>query len=119
MPRQTVMYCHEADGRPGRFTGFYPNAFCVRRHDATKTVFKVLVSEDAPSLERDRHWGWWDTDTFHRETSKNAFTHVYPHQMLLGMCFSCGTAPEEKRGRGLRLPVTVEVLGEVPEGENY
>lgn len=104
--RSTVMFCKRCDGKhESRFTAFYPSAFCVRLHGAG-AVLKVRVTEEPMTADRDRHWGWWDLDG----EGEPRFVHVYPHQMLLDMCFPYGPEVEEQRGKGIRLPVRIEIL---------
>ena len=105
MPRTTVMFCRRAGGKHAdRFTAFYPHPNLVRMH-GPGPVLQVQVMEEPMTKDRDRHWGWWDLDV-----AEPRFAFVYPHQMLLDMCFPYGPEAEEKRGKGLRLPVKIEIL---------
>jgi hypothetical protein len=113
-PKTTVMFCHERDHHKGGkyLDNFYPNAVCVRMC-GDEEVLKVRITEDPTRDPKNPngYWGWWDTDS--RYNTQNRFTFVYPHQMLLNMCFTYGPEVEEKREKGVRLPVKIEVLSEV------
>jgi hypothetical protein len=102
------MFCQERPHHKGGtyYVDFYQNTFCVRASGAT-VIHKVQVTEDP---ERDRtnkegYWGWWDLDG-----KEDRFMFVYAHQTLLNMCFPYGPEAEEQRGKGLRLPVKIEIL---------
>ena len=98
-----MMYCHEQTGKNGiRFNDFYPHTVGVKMCGSGE-IFKVLVAEEPMANDKDTYWGWWNL-------KESRFVFVYPHQMLLYMCFAYGPEVEEEKGEGIRLPVKIEVL---------
>jgi len=105
LPRQTVMYCNKyaSERHPGGFwyTNFTRHPEITRLHDPRSDVLKVKVSET--SNAKGAYWAWWDNKEAY-------FELVYAAKSLLEMFFPCGTKPLLKSGRGLLLPVSIEVL---------
>jgi hypothetical protein len=71
--------------------------FSQLAQDPKTPILKVRITEDSDGI----WWAWWDN-------KDNEFQHIYPKRFLVEMCSPYGFIPEEKRGDGRILPVTIE-----------
>ena len=94
--RSTRLFCQRADD--GTYCHFAPHPIVVRMYGSKREIFGATVIEAAD--ETSGYWAWWDNE-------RAEFMFVYPHRSLVEMCFTYGSAIEEKHGRGLLLPVTI------------
>ena len=104
--RSSIMYCHRSDSKHIA-AGFYWKDFChhprvCALYDHKAEVYEVTV-EEGPD-EPDSYWGWWSNGESPRGAPPR-LNHVYYHRDLVEMCFPYGTAAEERRGRGVLVPV--------------
>jgi hypothetical protein len=108
------MYCHELPQHNGGtwYTNFFSTKICVKMC-GNEPILKVQVTEDPERNPNDQngYWGWWDTDAKYPDTM-NQFVFVFLHQLLVNTCFPYGPEIEERLGKGIRLPVKIEVLKE-------
>jgi hypothetical protein len=81
----------------GEYEHFFPSEMQVRSCDTKNPIVPVRISHDPTGT----YWGWWDAKHQH-------FTMIYPRKMLAEMCFTYGSAAEEKRGRGRLVSLRVE-----------
>lgn len=91
------------------YAHFSAHIFTLRRYDKSSPALVAKVVED-PSGD---YWAWWDN-------KKLDFSHVYPHDGLVEMCFPYGTSPEIEKGKGHKLRVRITILREAqPEDREF
>jgi hypothetical protein len=101
--RKSTLLCVEL---PRHDTGTYyahfsRHIFTLKCYDKTAAALVAEVVED-PSGD---YWAWWDN----KEVD---FSHVYPHDGLVEMCFPYGTKPEIEKGKGHKVRVRITILRE-------
>lgn len=100
--RPTICYANKTE--PG-WRNFAPHPDVVRMYDSKAPVHELEVAEGVD--EPDSYWAWWDAED-------EKFTMIYYARMIVEMCFTYGSKPEEDRGRGKLLPVVVTDRGLAP-----
>lgn len=105
------MHCQVRRRRDGTscYAHFMQRAEVVRLYDPVAPVFSALV-EELPGEEPGCYWAWWDNQ-------RGEFRHVYPDKKLFEIVFPYGSAAEEERGKGSKLPVRVTPGDVVPPCE--
>ena len=102
--RSTDMYAGKLND--GTLFHFYPGKILITSVCGCPEAFKVRVTEADPAqAPPDSYWGWWDYRI-------GRFTLVYPTRHHVDICFPGGLESEEKRGREIALPVTIEYINE-------
>lgn len=112
-PKQTELWCAAAithDGKP-YYRHFFPNPAAMQICGVdSKDVYRCRVTEDTE--QPDSYWAWWDNE-------RKRFTSIIFHKKLLAeICFPYGYKAEEARGRGVLLPVKVEIINEFSSNRN-
>jgi len=104
--RTTIAYCHRTEC--DHFWGFSPSPQVASLYKTSASILEVKVAE---SEEFDGcYWAYWDNED-------QEFKHIYYKKFFVEMCFPYPIKTYEESGRGLLLPVKVEVLRTVADEE--
>ena len=97
-----VYYAHRSGIEPIR--GIYRSKL-VAHIDASphSSVFPVQVTE-APEAKA-THWGWL-------ATGETSYSHIYPREIELRMCFTYGVETEIQAGKGRIVRLLVQEISE-------
>jgi hypothetical protein len=90
----TVLYAHRT---PDGYRHFFPHPDGVRMCGDCFPIDRVRLTTDPVGS----FWAWWDA-------GRAAHSMVFPHQLLVEICFPYGSKAEEDRGRGKLVRVRVE-----------
>jgi hypothetical protein len=96
----TICYAHKSKREVNHWehVSLHPKVTYFHDFNETNPIFCIRVTLDE---ETGTYWAWWDYQNQH-------FTMVYPHLLLVRVCFAYGPEAEEKRGRGKVCRVRIE-----------
>lgn len=98
-----LYYAHKVTkGDRAMYLHASPNRWWVDLHGVRDPVVALRIRERRDSDAPSDYWGWLDAKR------PDHFVMVWPSRQLLDVCFPCGAAPEEARGKGRAVNLTVE-----------